>query len=300
MNDRDEIKELFSDKLRNMEADVNPQLWANISSQISTAGASGGFISSLSLPAKIIGTIAAGAIITTSVVLFSGKTEDENILSDLSATDEIITSKPLSEETILSKEKLALEAESNQSDPITTSVPEESNDNVNITPIRNDDVVVLDIVEKTDRVIDRDYLVEEDKLNGDDIIVEESDKDDVVKPDPVIDIKTEDNTETPNENFMDVSNETVLTVPNVFTPNGDYVNDEFFITSNNTLQEFSVVIFDIKGNVVYQSEDPDFKWNGIDMYGNICEPGKYLCMITAKDANGKSVLNSGYFNIKMY
>ena len=68
MKGRDEIKELFSDKLGNFEAQVRPDMWANIASQIggtTTSVASSG----LSLLSKTFIGIGIGAAVVTTVLL---------------------------------------------------------------------------------------------------------------------------------------------------------------------------------------------------------------------------------------
>jgi gliding motility-associated-like protein len=53
-----------------------------------------------------------------------------------------------------------------------------------------------------------------------------------------------------------------LYVPNVFSPNGDGVNDQFVPASNCDFQEFEMRIFDRWGTLIYQSQNPDAGWNG--------------------------------------
>jgi gliding motility-associated-like protein len=52
-------------------------------------------------------------------------------------------------------------------------------------------------------------------------------------------------------------------LPNVFTPNGDNVNDEFVSTNlNNVIQKVDMKIFNRYGQLVYETNDPAIKWNG--------------------------------------
>lgn len=71
MEGKDNIKELFSQKLGNYEAKVNPELWAKISSQVA-AGATTTVATGLSLFTKIaIGVGVSAAAIATVVLLNS-------------------------------------------------------------------------------------------------------------------------------------------------------------------------------------------------------------------------------------
>ncbi|HLF62249.1 MAG TPA: gliding motility-associated C-terminal domain-containing protein [Saprospiraceae bacterium] len=65
-------------------------------------------------------------------------------------------------------------------------------------------------------------------------------------------------------------------IPNVFTPNGDDVNDIFRIEMDDRdLLEFQVWIYDRWGDVVYNSLNPDFEWKG-DFNGKELQPGVYV------------------------
>ena len=53
-----------------------------------------------------------------------------------------------------------------------------------------------------------------------------------------------------------------LVVPNIFTPNGDNLNDEFLLTSYSCIQEFEITIFNRWGRAVFESNDKNFVWKG--------------------------------------
>ncbi|MBS1622949.1 MAG: gliding motility-associated C-terminal domain-containing protein [Bacteroidetes bacterium] len=58
-----------------------------------------------------------------------------------------------------------------------------------------------------------------------------------------------------------------MVVPNTFTPNNDGINDNFkIIQYQTTLESFHIWIYDRWGNKVYESTDPDFQWDGTDIY----------------------------------
>ena len=58
-----------------------------------------------------------------------------------------------------------------------------------------------------------------------------------------------------------------MVVPNVFTPNGDQLNDDFkLIEYQKELQSFHIWIYDRWGNKVYESTDKDFVWDGTDIF----------------------------------
>lgn len=81
----------------------------------------------------------------------------------------------------------------------------------------------------------------------------------------------------------------IANLPNIMTPNGDGVNDYLFIESEG-LATFSIVVFNKKQQVVFSSEDIDFKWDGIDSRAQApCPEGEYYYIITATDKGGNTI-----------
>ncbi len=68
-----------------------------------------------------------------------------------------------------------------------------------------------------------------------------------------------------------VEDEGEVIIPNIFTPNGDGVNDFFYITSK-ALSRLDVRIFDRWGNKVFESNSIDFKWDGVNQFTNVPSP----------------------------
>lgn len=78
-----------------------------------------------------------------------------------------------------------------------------------------------------------------------------------------------------------------LDAPNVFTPNGDGVND-YFVVRAKSLKYFRITIYDRSGSRIYEYEHLDgrFEWEGWDgtIQGkgeNFAEPGVYYYVIDA-------------------
>lgn len=76
-----------------------------------------------------------------------------------------------------------------------------------------------------------------------------------------------------------VVNEDFL-LPNVFTPNGDGINDEFFVTTSG-LSEFKLEIFDRWGVKIFESTEPNVHWDGHTTSGAMCSDGTYYFILTA-------------------
>ncbi|HYG51975.1 MAG TPA: gliding motility-associated C-terminal domain-containing protein, partial [Flavobacteriales bacterium] len=71
-----------------------------------------------------------------------------------------------------------------------------------------------------------------------------------------------------------------LEVYNVFSPNGDGVNDTFITTWIN-LKEFSIKIFNRWGQLMFESNDQNKGWDGKDMDGKNVTDGTYYYIVKA-------------------
>ncbi|MBS1647438.1 MAG: gliding motility-associated C-terminal domain-containing protein [Bacteroidetes bacterium] len=91
-------------------------------------------------------------------------------------------------------------------------------------------------------------------------------------------------------------NEYNLYVPNVFTPNGDGINDVFFIKSVG-LNNFNFKIYDRWGALVYQWFDANAGWNGETKNGSICVSGTYYYVFTYLDSQGNKQEKKGFFEL---
>ena len=75
-------------------------------------------------------------------------------------------------------------------------------------------------------------------------------------------------------------------VPNVFTPNNDGRNDNFFVKCKE-IETFYISVKDTRGNEVFTSTDPDFIWNGENQGGDIVK-GNYIVVIIAEGEDGQT------------
>jgi gliding motility-associated-like protein len=83
----------------------------------------------------------------------------------------------------------------------------------------------------------------------------------------------------------------MLEIPNVFTPNGDGINDEFKV-SYKSLVSFSAKVYNAWGRLVYSWTDPAQGWDGT-IGGNPAAEGTYFYYIEAvgadKDEKGNPI-----------
>ena len=78
--------------------------------------------------------------------------------------------------------------------------------------------------------------------------------------------------------------------PNVFTPDGDNLNDLFQFSGSN-IKSLQISIFSRWGNKVFYSDDIDFQWDGKNQNtGEICQQGIYVVKYKLIDSNN-SIIN---------
>ena len=80
-------------------------------------------------------------------------------------------------------------------------------------------------------------------------------------------------------------------VPNVFTPNGDNANDDFFITTHNA-SAIEVIILNRWGNVVHEITTLDGVWDG-DVNGKQADDGVYFFKYKVSGFDGEEITGHG-------
>ncbi len=82
--------------------------------------------------------------------------------------------------------------------------------------------------------------------------------------------------------------ENTFAIPNVFTPNGDGINDLFLIVSKS-VQTFSGLIFDRWGNKVHEWTNINEGWNGRTPSGQQLTAGVFFYVINVTFSDGSSI-----------
>ena len=101
-----------------------------------------------------------------------------------------------------------------------------------------------------------------------------------------------------NQSFKDyeiiiVNDGLTIEIPNVFTPNGDNVNDLFTIKSTG-VKEIDLQIFNRWGQLLYSFNGVKASWDGINTNGGKAPDGTYFYLIEL-GGNGGSL--SGWLQI---
>lgn len=87
-----------------------------------------------------------------------------------------------------------------------------------------------------------------------------------------------------------------LYIPNVFTPNGDGINDAFHITAGN-MKEFDLQIFNRWGELIFESKSPNNDWTGTSNSGVKEAEGTYYYILKATDYENKNYSKDGYVEL---
>lgn len=295
MKGKDEIKDLFSDKLGSYKAPVRPELWTNIASQIGTTSVVASTGMSL-LVKSIIGVGIAGAAVVTTVLLV--KPNSEEIQSEKTITKSTVVDDTIDQELIKESD------ESNQIEKVTPKpVKETINKAQKTSPelnktleidqgqnFKSDISLISPLKEKTTIVSEKESKEEKNNSPADNKTVSETPKENInsEKENSLQQTVSSDETIKGNQNEEQEIAYSLGELPNIFTPNGDRNNDVLFIESEG-LVDFTIVVLDAKQKVLFESNDPNFKWNGLDKAGNIVPEGSYGYYIIARDKNDNKV-----------
>ena len=89
--------------------------------------------------------------------------------------------------------------------------------------------------------------------------------------------------------------DTYIRVPNVFTPNGDGINDEFKV-SFRSIKDFEMIIVNRWGRPVYKSTNVYDGWNG-KIGGSKAAPGVYYYVVSYEGYDGVSGKKKGFLHL---
>ena len=85
---------------------------------------------------------------------------------------------------------------------------------------------------------------------------------------------------------------TNLIIPNIFSPNGDGVNDQFFIISTG-INSLTCDIFNRWGELLYTMNAPNQVWDGRAPNGGNAPDGTYFYILQAQGVDGKTYKQNG-------
>ena len=88
----------------------------------------------------------------------------------------------------------------------------------------------------------------------------------------------------------------LIKIPNVFTPDGNSINDNYVVTAT-CADVFNAYIFDRWGVKVYEYFDVNANWDGSTFTGSKVSQGVYSYVIFIKDFNGDEHQYSGFIQV---
>lgn len=97
--------------------------------------------------------------------------------------------------------------------------------------------------------------------------------------------------------LIEVDQISLLTVPNVFTPNGDGENELFHAITQYGLTDFDATIYDRWGLKMYEWSDANAGWNGQAKNGSPAPDGTYYYIINATGTDKKDYLYTGFVQL---
>lgn len=296
---------MFSEKLGNFEAPVNPELWANVASQVGAASGAAAASGGLSLVAKAIIGISGAAVLTTGVILWKGSETEPTKAPKQEISQAPANSETPVKEPVIIPEPVSNINGSNQENSEVTVAPIVNSQNSQITPdpivVVPDPVVILPSLpvitpanvvisptteeqgiaavkaerEKEERIISQPNVAEQDEpVNTIDAVV--------VDPDIIR------------------AEEIEIVFPNVFSPNGDRINDIYKIESSNVeFKSFEFVVYDQRGNVVMITKDANFEWTAMNpQTGMYLEKSVYAYVMIGETVDGVQYKKSGTITIE--
>jgi gliding motility-associated-like protein len=284
MEEKDSIKDLFQEKLSQLETPVRTELWSAVSSSIASSSAVA-TSTGMSLLAKITIGITIAASVTGTVIFLS---KDE------------------AKETPKIEVQNANKQKESKSNPTENKVE----NNSTISTFNNSNLVNR-VSENTatatnnifESIIDNSSSNSTSLVEGPISYAQIETKEEVKAPknNPKVETSTSAQNQETKQNVatenLPEESKLQFTLPNIFTPNGDGNNDYLKLEIEN-VTEFVIVILDAKSNVVFKSEDADFKWDGTNLSGDKLPAGNYIYYVTAKDLEGKAVTKYSSLTIK--
>lgn len=87
-----------------------------------------------------------------------------------------------------------------------------------------------------------------------------------------------------------------VTMPNIFTPNADGVND-FFYPVMIGFKEMTCMVYDRWGILVYEFSSLTDKWSGENLKGKEVSAGTYFFVFNGMDINNKNYVRKGYVQL---
>lgn len=305
MKDANNIEDIFKDKLHDLESPVRADLWTNIAAQA-------GVQTTFWTVSKIAG-LGAAAVVISAALWFGLSSSDQEIakqeptvdlVENVMQEDSVIESSGDYEQQESTVEVVAEKVAQNKTSKQNTKSPE--------SPINSPQPVTMTQDEWNDflRVRDASFA---DKTSESSVNKSQTAAEKIPEPLPVKElvaekpiIKSTDKVDTkafePAEQ-LDIEaliaaekREEVLrealhyptAFPKIFNPSlsGDA---GCFSIDVRDVSYFKIEIRNQKGQLMFNSQDPNFIWKGTTLDGSMAPEGTYLFLVESNDLNGQAI-----------
>ncbi|MDP4596670.1 MAG: gliding motility-associated C-terminal domain-containing protein [Crocinitomicaceae bacterium] len=259
MTEKDNIKDLFAKGLQDHQVQVDPALWSSISSSIGAGAAKTG----LGIFAKTLIGVAATTIVAGAVYL-SFETKSQEVKKQVVKTpQETSKSKEDKERTSTQPTKTKPSFQTFHNNPLPLGCFDINDDDLFIPDFdAQNNAETTEVLAFTSTILP--HAVPE-------VIPTQAQ----VVPQIAAPSQIQPQQET------QAKKPTRISLPNIFTPNGDGQNETLQIDwGSNSVQDFSIVVLDTKNNVVFKSDSPDFNWDGSDLGAEKLPRGAYIYFVT--------------------
>ena len=260
MTEKDQIKELFAKGLQDHQVQVDPALWSSISSSIGTGAAKTG----LGLLAKTLIGVAASAVVAGAVYLSLEQDKPAPKKQEGKTLQE--AKKPIESKEVIITKSTKPTIQTLHYDPLP----------IGCFPIIDDtEFGIPDFdahpysgtnteAQAFTSAIEPHVIPVVNPTQGQ--LVQQ-----IATPSQIAPIQEAQAKKT-----------TPISLPNIFTPNGDGQNEKLQIDwGSDSIEDFSIVVLDAKNNVVFKSDRPDFEWDGTDLGGEKLPRAHYIYFVSA-------------------
>ena len=260
MTEKDQIKELFAKGLQDHQVQVDPALWSSISSSIGTGAAKTG----LGLLAKTLIGVAASAVVAGAVYLSLEQDKPAPKKQEGKTLQE--AKKPIESKEVIITKPTKPSIQTLHYDPLP----------IGCFPIIDDtEFGIPDFDAQPYSGTNAEVQAFTSAIEPENVPVVNPTQGQLVQqiatPSQIAPIQEAQAKKT-----------TPISLPNIFTPNGDGQNEALQINWDRAeVQDFSIVVLDAQNKVVFKSSDPEFSWNGTDLGEEKLPRGNYIYFVSA-------------------
>ena len=260
MTEKDQIKELFAKGLQDHQVQVDPALWSSISSSIGTGAAKTG----LGLLAKTLIGVAASAVVAGAVYLSLEQDKPAPKKQEGKTLQE--AKKPIESKEVIITKPTKPTIQTLYYDPLP----------IGCFPIIDDtEFGIPDFDAQPYSGTNAEAQAFTSAIEPQNVPVVNPTQGQLVQqiatPSQIAPIQEAQAKKT-----------TPISLPNIFTPNGDGQNEALQINWDRAeVQDFSIVVLDAQNKVVFKSSDPEFSWNGTDLGEEKLPRGNYIYFVSA-------------------